>query len=160
MNNKELAKELVEKISTPIYDALCKLYKVSNADDFETKERQQIVLDEIENCLNYLGVDSEDFKQYKKEANDFWNDKNKKGNYWCDIRDEYADNQTSIYNYQRWENASILQDWIKEAIDDFGSDMIKSGGLEALFGYGECIFYEAFASEILEALQDYINNNA
>ena len=166
-NTKQLATTLLtttllKDISTPIYDALCDLHNsdMEGKDEkgrkfYENWSRNDIVVNEIENCLDYLDVEVKDLKDYTEEKNDFWNDKNKNGSCWCDIRSEYADSVTSMYNSTLWKHASILSEYIEDAILELGFLYDKDRGIIGLLQRGEYYFYEQFCSEVLEALKKH-----
>ena len=154
--NKELAEILADKISTPIYDALCELH---NADAErrenktpETLTRQEIVINNIEDVLNKIN----DYKQFnvldpKTLDYDYIEDT---------IRNEYTDGQIEIYNYWLWKHAPILSDYIEDAMNEYGITDIKDGGLIKLFQYGEGYFYNQFFFEVLNALKEYHEESA
>jgi len=59
--------------------------------------------EQIKDFLCDIGFQSEDLKGYTE--NDFWNDKDKDGRYWCDIAMEWADGMVDIYYADLWRNA-------------------------------------------------------
>lgn len=53
------------------------------------------------------------------EGCDYRNDKNKDGNYYCDLASEYADRQVDVYYGSLWEKAPKFQWWTEDALNEF-----------------------------------------
>lgn len=72
--------------------------------------------------------------------------------YICDIISQVADNNVDIYNYDLWEWAKDNENYIEEAIANFGIDS-KNFNLIKLFQMGQYQFYE---QAIYSNLSDFI----
>ena len=141
---QDLANVLSEEISTDIFDALNEL-----SEKKEGKTRSDIVNDYIADALETI-ENYQDFDMEKLAKLDF--------DYIRDtILNEYADSMTSIYNFDLWKNASILQNWHDEAINELDAESIKERGLIGIFQYGEYSFYYQFFNQVIDALEKYIN---
>ena len=165
LKTKRLIDFLLENVSIEHYDAINELYNnyVKNNPEEAKKyplTRDEVVKSDIEDFLNNYDIEEWNLIEYKKADNDFWNDKDKEDRYWCDMSNEQADNKISIYNSTLWEEAAILQDWIEDALNEFGADGcgIKERGLISVFQMGEFQFWSEFYSEVLEGLKKYTEN--
>ena len=165
LKTKRLIDFLLENVSASYYDAINELYKNYIKDKSEEVIRNPLTRDEIvkrdiEEFLSNYNIEEWDLIEYKKGKNDFWNDMDKDGRCWCDIANEQADGKVSIYNETLWEEAAILQDWIEDAISEFGIDGcgIKERGIIGLFQSGQYKFWSEFYNEIMEGLKKYTEN--
>jgi hypothetical protein len=160
---KELKKYLLAKIDINYYDAICELERERQARKIgkgeklskEEKEmtREQMVENVIDDFLEYISLNDKNLKQYKKDDNDFWNDESDDGRYWADMAGEWADSQVEVYTYTLWQEASILSDWIEEAIEEFGYD--KERGMSGVLMSGQYHFYSGIANDILNNIKEY-----
>jgi hypothetical protein len=162
---KNLKKYILDNLSIEYYDTICEIEKSNQEEKIKQDEkltkkeqemtREQMILCEIEDLLDYVSINQDNLKQYKKEKNDFWNDKNADGNYFCDITSEWADSRVSIYNYNLWREAPIFSDYIEDALNEYGFD--KERGLIGLFMQGQFHFYNGLAGEVLQLINNYVN---
>ena len=99
----------------------------------------------ILDLLDYLGINSESYPQYLEKENDFWNDQNEAGHYFCDLISEWADRQVDIYYYDIWQNAGKFSGFEDDLISNYGGDciakIVQDGGIPKLL---QAIQYEAY----------------
>jgi hypothetical protein len=133
---KDLSDILADKISTPIFDTLIELNKVDqernenvggNKND-KIQTRQEIVKDYIHDALDGLISYTDQYNEKEIDLNELDFEK------MDDYLSEWADGQIEIYNYYVWKRAEILQDYIEDAISEFGGDL--SDGIIKLFQLG------------------------
>jgi hypothetical protein len=105
---------------------------------------------EVEQFLSDIGIDEKTIKSYK--GNDFWNDKNNDGQYWCDLSSELADSKVSIYYSDLWDNAKYYQEYTEQAIGEGLCEGVTE--ITKYFAAGEYKFWSGFYNEILRALEE------
>jgi len=150
MNNKIL-EYIAENLELDIYDAICELQNLWNERerlDFPEREvpnlsRNEKVKNWIEDCLNELGAKDDNIKDLDIDEIE-------------EPISQYADTNTEIYNYKLWRHAPILSGFIEEMIDQYG--LINEGKIDLIkiFQQGEYYFYEKFARNVVDLLQQYI----
>ena len=155
---KEILEFIREKTSMEVYDAICELQMQSRQrekEDFPNREqktwdRNEAVDGWIEDCLDTLEITEELIEKWIKKEVEIDMDEKR------DATNSYADTNTEIYNYFLWKHAPVLSDFIEDAILEYGLDMGKDITLIKIFQQGEYYFYEQFAREVLDGLEQYV----
>ena len=163
-NQKKLINYLADNIDAEISDVLIAVdkkekekKKMKGEGEKREGSNMEIVGDYIVDFLNNYFIKESEMIGYNKENNDFWNNLNNNGSYWCDIATEWADSMADLYSSDLWDKAQIFSEYITEALDEFGVDGcgIKKGGIEKLLMAGQYTFYNAFTNNILTGLKEY-----
>lgn len=75
--------------------------------------------------------------------------------YICDIVMEVCDNKIDIYNSDLWNWAKDNQDYVEEAINEFGIDS-NNFDLMKLFQQGQYYYYNEICYEYLDDIIEYL----
>lgn len=144
-----------------------KIQKINTLDNFgefddifreDDKSAYECITEAINDFLQYVGVTPTNYPQYLENRNDFHNDQNDQGAYFCDLAHEWADNQVDIYYCDIWSNAGRFQHFSEEYCFQFGSECasqaIKDGGVSRLLQQIQYTAYSNFAYRVLSLLND------
>lgn len=155
---KDLLDYIIDNIDDNLLDVILDIEK---ADYPPAESRKKIFEDFFNSLLIDLEIEMEDLEQYKKEDNDFWNDTDKDGHYWCDMQHDIADRMVNIYNQDLYDNAWTFSHWTQQAFDEglINGETVAKKGVHFALMSGEYQFYTELIIAVLRLIKEFINND-
>lgn len=129
----------------------------SNFENFHAVfENAEQLRENIMDLLESLCVDEDTLPQYLEDDCDFWNNENCNGSCFCDLIEQWADDQVDIYDSDIWKNAIRFIDFEDTYYFERGSEAaaaaVKKGGITKLLQRIQYTAYYHFACKVLALL--------
>lgn len=146
-------KEKIDEINT--WENFHLWNDIFNQEGVSLKESVQNAINDV---LENLDINESNYPTYLQENNDFWNDQNQNGHYFCDLISEWADSQVDIYYYNIRKNSCNFADFEDDFALNYGGDcisrMIQDGGVPKLLQGIQYEAYHQFASTVVDLIKE------
>ena len=113
--------------------------------------------------LDTIGINEDNYEQYRQANCDFWNDLNSNGHSFRELANQWANSQKDVYNSKLWQNAIKFIEFEDAYFDWYGYEYVtqamQEGGLTNLLMQIQCVAYYQFACKVLALIAELPTNN-